>query len=87
LKETRSLPIRSLNLAKTSDRRRHDQLASLVESLLSIQEAELRAKTPQDKEAIRREIEATDRRIDALVYELYGLTEDEIRIVEEATRT
>ena len=29
---------------------------------------------------------ATDRQIDQLVYELYGLTEDEIRIVEEATR-
>ena len=27
----------------------------------------------------------TDRQIDQLVYELYGLTEKEIRIVEEAT--
>ncbi len=31
---------------------------------------------------VRCEIESTDRRIDALVYELYGLTADEIRIVE-----
>ena len=29
------------------------------------------------------EIEATNRQIDTLVYELYGLTEEEIRIVEE----
>jgi len=29
-----------------------------------------------------RQIAATDKRIDALVYELYGLSEDEIRIVE-----
>jgi len=28
------------------------------------------------------EIESTDRAIDALVYELYGLTEEEIKIVE-----
>jgi type II restriction/modification system DNA methylase subunit YeeA len=28
-----------------------------------------------------------DRQIDALVYELYGLTDEEIRIVEEATGT
>ena len=27
----------------------------------------------------------TDREIDAIVYELYGLTDDEIKIVEEAT--
>jgi hypothetical protein len=28
-----------------------------------------------------RQIEAVDRKIDALVYELYGLTEDDIRMV------
>jgi len=38
--------------------------------------------TPQEKEMIRREIEATDHAIDALVVQLYGLTEAEIRIVE-----
>lgn len=30
----------------------------------------------------QREIASTDRMIDALVYELYGLTEEEIKIVE-----
>ena len=36
------------------------------------------------KLAIQREIEAADRQIDQLVYEHYGLTEEEIKIVEEA---
>lgn len=31
----------------------------------------------------QRQIDATDRRIDQLVYELYGLTEEEIRMVAE----
>ncbi len=35
--------------------------------------------------AVSRQIEATDREIDRLVYELYGLSDEEIRIVEEAT--
>ncbi len=43
------------------------------------------AKMSHDKTAIQRQIDATDRRIDKLVYELYGLADDEIRIVEEAT--
>jgi hypothetical protein len=34
---------------------------------------------------LEREIEATDRQIDALVYDVYGLTDDEIRVVEAAT--
>ena len=33
----------------------------------------------------QRQIDATDKEIDRLVYELYGLTDEEIRIVEEAT--
>ncbi len=42
--------------------------------------------TLTDKTAIGRQIDATDRQIDQLVYEFYGLTDDEIKIVEEATR-
>jgi len=40
------------------------------------------AKTPNEKTHLQRQIDSTDREIDRLVYELYGLTEEEIRIVE-----
>jgi hypothetical protein len=40
------------------------------------------AKLPQRKTALQRQIEATDRQIDRLVYELCGLMEEEIAIVE-----
>jgi hypothetical protein len=39
-------------------------------------------RTPQEQELVKREIESTDRAIDRLVYELYGLSEEEIKIVE-----
>ena len=39
-------------------------------------------RTPQGQEMVKREIESTDRGIDCLVYELYGLSEEEIAIVE-----
>jgi len=45
-----------------------------------------RAKTPHGRWALERQIEATDRQIDRLVYELYELTDDEIRLVEGATK-
>ena len=44
------------------------------------------ATIPADKQLYQRQIEATDRQIDALVYELYGLTGEEIEIVEGTTR-
>jgi len=45
----------------------------------------LAAKTPHEQTVLEAQIAATDRRIDALVYELYGLRADEIKIVEEGT--
>ncbi|MEZ4797288.1 MAG: TaqI-like C-terminal specificity domain-containing protein [Flavobacteriaceae bacterium] len=40
----------------------------------------------QKAEELKAEIEKTDKAIDQMVYELYGLTEEEIAIVEEATK-
>lgn len=37
---------------------------------------------PPGQSSLKRQIDATDSQIDALVYELYGLTEEEINIVE-----
>ena len=50
--------------------------------MLSLHKQLQEARTPHEQIALQRQIEATDRQIDALVYELYRLTEEEIRIVE-----
>lgn len=41
------------------------------------------AKTGHEQTLLHRQIDATDRQIDKLVYELYGLTEDVITLLEE----
>ncbi len=58
---------------------------ALSDTTLSLHKRLPEEKPPQRREQIEREIAATDRQIDQLVYQLYGLTDDEIRIVEEAT--
>jgi len=80
------LPIRRVNFNDRGDKARHDRMVELVERMLSLHKELDAARTPVDKTAIGRQIEATDRQIDQLVYDLYGLTSDEIKIVEEATR-
>ncbi len=60
-------------------------MVRLVQQMLDLHKLLYDARTAQDKTAIQRQIDATDRQIDKLVYELYNLTDDEIRIVEEAT--
>ncbi len=61
------------------------ELDTLANSMLMLHERCAGEELPQRREQLQREIDATDRQIDALVYQLYGLTDDEIRIVEEAT--
>ena len=59
----------------------HHKPVSLVERMLELHKRSPR--TPQEQEMVKREIEpSADGRIDRLVYELYGLTEEEIGIVE-----
>jgi len=39
-------------------------------------------KTSHDQTLVQRQIDATDRQIDRLVYELYGVTEEEIAMID-----
>jgi hypothetical protein len=65
---------------------RHDRMIDLVETMLKLHKQLAAAKTSHEKSLIQRQIDATDKQIDQLVYELYSLTDEEIRIVEEATK-
>jgi len=53
-----------------------------VERMLDLHKKLHAATIPADKNLYQRQFESTDEEIDPLVYELYGLTEEEIAIVE-----
>jgi hypothetical protein len=57
-------------------------MVALVEKMPDLRKRRQKAKSQTDKEALSRQIAATDRQVDELVYELYGLTEEEVRIME-----
>jgi hypothetical protein len=67
------------------DKAAHDRMVKLVDRMLDLHKRRHDAKTQYEAERIDRDIESTDRQIDQLVYELYGLSEEEIAIVEQAT--
>jgi hypothetical protein len=62
-----------------------DRMTELVEWMLACHKKNDIAASEARRTVVVRQIESTDRQIDALVYELYGLTDEEIRIVEEST--
>ena len=78
------IPIRTIDFSDPADKARHDKMVVMVERMLTLHKQLSDVKTDHEKTLIERQIEATDRQIDALVYELYGLTEEEIGIVEDA---
>jgi len=60
----------------------HDKLVSLVDNMLELHKKHHEARMERDKELYERQIKIVDAQIDGLVYDLYGLTEEEIRIIE-----
>ena len=54
----------------------------LVKSMLALHTQLAAAKSEAQKGVIQRQIDATDAEIDRLVYDLYGLTDEEIAVVE-----
>ncbi len=79
------VPIHTIDFTNPQNVARHDQMVSLVERMLDLHKRLAETKAGHEKTLLQRRIEATDKQIDRLVYELYGLTEEEVKIVEEAT--
>ena len=59
-------------------------MVALVEQMLVAQKQLAGAQSDADKDFYGNKCAGLDRQIDALVYELYALTPDEIKIVEGA---
>lgn len=79
----RQLPIRRINFDDPADVARHDRMVMLVEEMLRLQKEHAEAETLKEdrRHHLARRIERLDAEIDGLVYDLYGLTEEEIGMV------
>jgi hypothetical protein len=80
-----NVPIRPINGGNPTDLRLHDRLVTLVRRMLALNRSLEEAKSPPAKTPIERQMQATDAEIDRLVFELYGLTEEEAQIVNGET--
>ncbi|MBZ2165213.1 Eco57I restriction-modification methylase domain-containing protein [Methanobacterium spitsbergense] len=76
-------PIKVPILDDEIDKKQYELMVNLVNQMIQLNTDIDIARTPQDRELMQRQIDATDKQIDKLVYELYGLTKEEIKIVED----
>ena len=76
------IPIRIINFDDPAEVAMHDRMAALAESMLDLHARLTVTQLPHEKTLLQRQIAATDKQIDMLVYRLYDLTDDEIKIVQ-----
>jgi len=77
----KNLPIRIIDSKNFREKRLHDDLVKLVDVMLDLRKQEQKAEG-HELEQLRRQIEKTDHEIDERVYELYGITEKERKLIE-----
>jgi len=64
----------------------HDDVVALVDKMLDLHKQLQESDFASRRGPLERQIAATDKKIDELVYKLYGLTDEEIKIVEGTTK-
>jgi hypothetical protein len=80
-------PVYTPDLDDAIDKTRHDRLETLVTEKLELHQHLSHAKTEREKQLIGREIDSTNKQIDSLVYGIYGLSVEDIAVVESSPLT
>jgi len=83
-KQVGNIPIHVPVITVSSEMDKHDRMVEMVTEMLDLHKRLAAAKTDTDKSRLQERIKRLDADIDALVYQLYGLTDEEIKIVENS---
>jgi len=75
------LPIHNIDFSKAKEKNKYNMILKMVKMLLDLYKKLIKTKDLNTKTLLQRQIDATDKQIDELVFELYGLTEKERGIV------
>ena len=79
----KEFPIPKLSVSTRIGEAQYNKMKLLVVQMLEAQRKLGKAKTQANKKTCQKKVDLLDRQIDRLVYKLYDLTEEEIKIVEE----
>jgi hypothetical protein len=78
------IPIKRIDFSIAEQKRIHDELCSLVDQITESIDRQSQTQNSHEKTLLSRESHALDKRINAIVYEIYGLNKAEIQTVQNA---
>ena len=81
---TSRIPIPKVDLSNPTQIIQHDRMVSLVDQMLATQKKLHKTSSPSEKQAYQKQADILDEQIDKLVYELYELADEEIKIIENS---
>lgn len=77
-----AVPLPAVDFTSAVSKNRYQRVIRLVEAMLTGQRSALRSRTPHDVEAAKRQLDAIDVELNRLICEMYGLSPEEIEVVE-----
>ena len=86
LSKLNQLPIRVIDFSDKEDKKRHDKIVELVAQVGPLIDQQMRARIAHEGVALKRQVAVILHQIDVIVYELYGLDETAISLVEGSER-
>jgi uncharacterized protein Yka (UPF0111/DUF47 family) len=81
------LPVKRIEARDETGRKLEQSIVKCVHQIIGLYGSLDAAKTNRQRTQAQRRIDAMEKRIDELVYELYGLTSREIAVVESVSET
>lgn len=82
----RFIPYSIIDFSNPKEKKMHDDLVPMVDKMLKLQKKYHSIRLEQDKKLYKTQIDLLDHQMDTLVYKLYNLKEEEIKVVEESKR-
>lgn len=75
------IPIKTLDFMKSGELRVHDEVVSLVDQLIPLTTLLIKQAPGHSRKALERQVSALDSKLNNLIYQIYKLSQSEIRVV------
>lgn len=82
IRDCRRFPIHRIDPTKSAEINLQNQIVENVNTLIDLQKTVNNLPDTEERREVEQQIAETDRALDELVYQLYGLTDEEIAVVE-----
>jgi len=79
-----SINIYNIDFSNPEEKKTYDNIVKLVDNLLKLNKELQKTKLDTQRKQLQRAIDHSEKKIDELVYGLYGLTEEEIEIIGQS---